>query len=28
VAIALGFLILLPVAFFTAGGIIWWRRRR
>lgn len=26
--IGLGFLLVLPLLFLTAGGIIWWRRRR
>lgn len=27
-AIALGFLVVLPVALLVAGGLIWWRRRK
>jgi ABC-type uncharacterized transport system involved in gliding motility auxiliary subunit len=27
-AIALGFLIVLPVGFLVTGGVIWWRRRK
>ncbi|OQX46976.1 MAG: ABC transporter, partial [Candidatus Sedimenticola endophacoides] len=26
--IGLGFLLILPVALFTAGGLVWWRRGR
>ena len=26
--IAFGFLLVLPLAFIVAGGVIWWRRRR
>ena len=27
-AITLGFLVALPLGFFIAGGVIWWRRRK
>ncbi len=28
VALTLGFLVALPLGFFIAGGVIWWRRRK
>ena len=27
-AIALGFLFIMPLALFAAGGYLWWRRRK
>jgi ABC-type uncharacterized transport system involved in gliding motility auxiliary subunit len=27
-AISFGFLILLPIGFLVAGGLIWWKRRK
>jgi ABC-type uncharacterized transport system involved in gliding motility auxiliary subunit len=26
--IAIGFLVVLPLVFLVAGGVIWWRRRQ
>jgi hypothetical protein len=26
--IGIGFLVVLPLVFLVAGGVIWWRRRQ